>query len=819
MGMKSFDLLKILSLFWLCALMPSCHSEREARPVYISGKVTFDPAIKKEGPPQGTLFLVVTHGDTIEIPAPDRLADEVVDIVVLDKTAEYFRVKLREEKVAAGDKVAIYAFMDRDFSPQGLPKLDAGDYVGVYFDRQSFATAITLREGENEGINLNVNREYYSFDKQVAGEIRSDYKGPVLLVAYVDDASSLPLTQTIDPDKIVAFQRLQKEQASQKFSLNILPFGYPLPIHNVYLFALFDANGNGRPDAGERLAYHADGEKKTPAPLTLDVNFAESVDLDREFAVTGPAGSAITLSGKVTLPAGESLNQPLFVIVTRTMDLTAMMQDPVASVKTYQRLAPGEREFKIALSGTDLAVGERVMISALYDHDYAGGYPSATVGDRVGIHVKPGSPAITHQLAAGNNSHLDITVDRTVRDYESSVSGLVKGAYTGPVLVTLYAGAIDNMNFSKIEVDKVIGMQRVLKTAPEQPYQLKVLPTSFDLPVDNVYVIALFDRNDNGEPDPGEAVGFFSNRADELPTLIKIGRSEQWRGLNVSPQITVPEASATPLFLTGRVAVPPEYANSRAPLFVIAAKTTDIGQVMAQPMAVIKGFVRVPTGQTGFTLDLAASGLVPGDRIMIMALWDLDYKAGMPAPSPGDRVGIYLNNKLQQTTWPLRAGTNRIESGGDFRFNLSRTLLTPNITLPLTLAVAPRAGVTLKTGDRLMLLAIQKGGISGMSIGDLDYVVASETVVYQGEPFKHELKVLAALKPEIIATSPSFSIKEVLLAAFIDRNGNQIPDADEPLALKGTLLSFRDKDLVLPQYINLVDGKNPAQQLIFGQKL
>ena len=526
--------------------------------------------------------------------------------------------------------------------------------------------------------------------------------------------------------------------------------------------------------------------------------------------------ATFSISGRVTVDeACQCEDADVFVALFKGTDPEIIARSSGDSFASIVGTA-ANGAFSIDLADHELNPGETVTLIGFVDRHYNGGIPAPDTGDMMGFYVKDGTFTPGYTLAGGLNTGADIHVNREVFAYEKEIGGTLSGDYTGPVLVFAYAGDIRSLDFTTLDLNGIIGYGAFDKEETPLDYRLSILPYGFDMPISDVTLLALFDTNGNGVPDAGESVGYYSRHPQGLPSLITLTDAPQENfSFDSALAMTIPEASSEELSLKGHVERPPGYdETSTAPLFIVAAETDDPNLLFTQPLSVIRAFYRLDPGEVKFNMDLSATGLSPGAHVMALALWDLNHKenpdspsyTGFPDPDAEDLLGYYQEKSHLTVTHPLSTGVNSFiplkDGDTSLRFQVNRELVDHDASLVFTFQNG--GGVTLESGDRLLVVAVQEDGVDNATyrITDPDFIVAMETVTATGDiNDTYAVPLMGALLQSILNTP--FGVDDVYVFAILDENGNGKPDSGEPVGFYWSwILTF------FPKLTNLTDGEN-----------
>ena len=737
----------------------------------------------------------------------------ILDTVVVDEQDCRFSIDLAGKGLAAGDEVALIAFVDNNYEG-GVPYPDAGDFVGVYADEENLSVFYTLRDGVNGGISIEVTREVFDFDATVEGSVRGSDAGEVTLILYAGDITSSDFSK-LDFDGVIGYRKVTKGSNDLSYCIDVLSYGYDVPVENVYVLALLDVNGNGEIDGGDRVGYYSEDEDDFPTLITVDEGTVSGIDIAFHIDVPEASGYEILVQGTVTLPGGAGNDDPLkpvYVIVAETDDPDDLRDDPLSAIRYFTRLAPGTTAFDIDLSDTELVPGDEVVLLALWEQDYDGGFPDPTAGDFVGFY-RPGedSVSIGYPLRDGVNGGISIEVTREVFDFDAAVAGSIRGSDAGEVTLILYAGEVTSSDFGELDFDGVIGYRKVTKGSDDLPYCIDVLPYGYDLPVENVYVLALLDVNGNGEIDGGDRVGYHSEDEDDFPTLIPVDEGTVSE-IDIAFYMDVPEATGLDISLKGSFVPPAGYDETSAPVALIVTTADDPDTLFDDPISAIKYFERLPAGEFLFDIDLSKTDLLPGDEVIVIALWDRDFTAGFPKPTGGDRLGYVQNKDIYAFTVELGYGVNAVPAEG-YEFKLSKKVYDFESSVRYALDMSEAGSFDVDKAQIIVMLL----HVNGLEITiappnkvdvkvDMDYILALTTLpateydyIGVGERQDPEnpriLDVFTQLHEEIVVweeNEPPLPLikgehhgeeteRTAYLVAILDKDGNNELDTDDEI--------------------------------------
>jgi len=236
----------------------------------------------------------------------------------------------------------------------------------------------------------------------------------------------------------------------------------------------------------------------------------------------------LVLKGKLDVTGVENdIHGPVIVGVANTDDLEYIMANPQDAVAIMVPVETLDYRFNIDLSETSLKAGDTVTVFAFADNNYNGGIPMPDAGDLFGMYIDESSFATTVTLNSGS-TYVEFAPNRDYYEHNASISfNINKGTeaiYEGDsiFLVAVHQDGVDNEGtildpptFAVTNLDYVIAMLKTSYSNGNQ-YLLPVLPAVYyELPVgnpfsiNNIYVFAIHDTNDSGQPDSGDLVGFY----------------------------------------------------------------------------------------------------------------------------------------------------------------------------------------------------------------------------------------------------------------------------------------------------------------------
>ncbi len=802
---------------------------------------------------------------------PSRvLEDPFASIVYFSKVPggeTEFSFDLSDTGICAGDEVMIIGLWDRDFTG-GLPNFTAGDVIGIYAQGGRISPAVALEAGDNSGFHLDITREVFDYEASLSGTIEGNDAGDVTLVAYTGDIESSDFT-TLDFNAVAGFTTLTKGAAPLVYTLDILPYGKNVPIENVQIFALLDANGSKTVDAGDKIGFYSAGDDFSTL-LTIDADAAlKDIDIAFKFDVKAPCGPEISISGKFTLDrAWYGDDGPAYIVVLDGADPAGVLDDPFDSILYFSKLPAGATDYFMDLSGTGICPDDEIMIIGLWDRDFAGGFPDISPGDVLGFYAEAGSLSPAMGLDAGHNGEIDIYVNREVFDYQASISGTLLGSDSGNVILVAYAGEILSSDFTAIDFNNVIGFETLTKPGAPVDYQMDILPYGKNVPIRNVQVLALLDANNSGTVDGGDRIGFYSH-GSEYSTLLTLHADAALTNVDIEFTFTVQPSTGFDISIVGAFTVPSDYLYGGAPVFVMVFDSDNPADILNDPFAYLKHFYRMPENDNYFDIDLSGTGLAPGDDVIVAALWDRDFAGGLPNPTKGDRLGLLINKETYQFTTTLNCGKNIVPPYG-YEFRISKNIYDIDACMEYAIDLSG-AGSWYSLEAGLLVFAIHVEGVEvAVSTAgeielylDLDYLLGVDVIspveydyIGIGErtdpsgicsPVRGDrcLPILTALDEKVVVwpenRSPEPLIKGIdhgqnnertaYLVAVLDKNGNGRLDNDDEIGYYGDYMIevLGDKscveipwlgDILIPEsFTGFLKFPSPVKRIIRGRNL
>jgi len=491
-----------------------------------------------------------------------------------------------------------------------------------------------------------------------------------------------------------------------------------------------------------------------------------------------PGEISMSISGTVVTPFQSDIKGPVFIAVTSTSDYESITEDPSRFILTVAALA-GDSTFDLNLSATRLKPGDDVSLVVFADNNYNGGIPNPDAGDFIGFYINRENWSVKLKLKEGENSGINIDLNRQVFDFESSIRGTIRSNYEGRVLLIAYAGDIVSMNPDDIDINRIIGYTEIIKSQSDASFELNIMPYGMDIPVEGVYVIALLDINQNGKPDAGDRLFYYSDNDRGIPsrTTVNGGILE---GINLERSTELHDKSDTVIQITGSFNAA-GYDSFSAPVFIFVAKTDDPNEVLEDSISVVRQFRKIEPGLTSFLIDLSSSGLEPGDKVIVAALWDRDNTGGFPNPGPQDKAGFFQSTDVEniQYTVTLANGQNHLETGNGYSFNISRII--NNYQTSVRFNIDPEGLPDgLHQNSSLICVVVHEDGVNdglfgNYRINSLDYILGMKRIpfVYDGSHF-YSINLYNAIYDEI----EGISEMGVYVYVIHDRNSDGMPSKD-----------------------------------------
>ncbi len=265
-------------------------------PLTITGQ--FDaPQGYSSDPASKPIFIVVAKGsDPNEVFANIKnLNTQTFDFTRVQQGQNTFALTLSRSKFTPGDSAFIFALWDRDYE-SGLPNATEVDKLGFVMNKSNFAYTVTLQEGTNQlvksgdqylfngqnGFSFALNRNIYNRNAAIRFQLEKGSlndtqfaNGTKVLCVAVYETNDIAQqflqngTYNLDLDKIIASTTVRVHRPSGSttiyYTMPVMPAlleSIPatqdgeLFLDNVWVLAVLDSNGNGKPDDGERIGFY-----------------------------------------------------------------------------------------------------------------------------------------------------------------------------------------------------------------------------------------------------------------------------------------------------------------------------------------------------------------------------------------------------------------------------------------------------------------------------------------------------------------------------------------------------------------------------------
>ncbi len=806
--------MSIKSWMFLFLFIFGCGEDQKPS-VIISGQVDAKSVLKNNNAP--VMVAVALTDDFAAINS--HPLDNIIKMVAVDKTDFSFTMDLSEEGVLPGTKVTVFAYVDNGFDG-GVIYPGLGDFIGVYVDKENLTASYTLKEGSNH-LSLTVNREVFDYTASVSGTIEGEDVCDVTVIAYAGEVTSLDFSE-LDFDAVVGYKIFPKKSSKAvDYNLKIFPYGFNVPMENVYIFAHFDLNGNKKIDGGDKIGYHTDSglniivpalitedlvsqnDNRLPAGIVIKEGIVSGKNIKPVTDVFDPSGYNISLKGSLTYTDFNS-DAPVYIIVALADDINKLVENQLSAVTFFKRLEPGAASFEIDLSSTALVPSDKIAVIALQDKDFNGGFPNPTEKDMIGFYADSKKLTMEYTVKNGENTGVDIVINREVYAFKSKIKGTITDNRAGDVIITAYAGSIDSMDFiTEIDINKVIGYQKIGKVRGSVDYELDVLPYGINIPIENVYVFAILDNNKNGIPDKGDSIGYYYDSPNKLPGLINVDAGDINK-IDIGMVFDMPEPSNEDIFISGYFNPPQAYGTDSAPIFLIVADAGDPEALIKDPLSGIKFFSKIEKGEKWFDIDLSKSGIKPGEEVMILALWDRDYAGGLPYLTLDDYVGYYQNNDDFLVSVELDSGVNFISPVNGWDFSINKKIYDHNSAISFSFERGGlQENIFYGAGEHVIVVAVHGDGVRFFMPYDIDYVIAMSSYIVD-EKNEYILNILPAISTDVPVLENPFSLNDVYIYAVLDENKNGKIDKGESAGY------YWQKVLgaYIPVAININDGIN-----------
>ncbi len=455
---------------------------------------------------------------------------------------------------------------DRDFVA-GFPNFTPGDFIGIYFQEGKLSPAFKLKAGENSGVHIDIDREVFDFEASISGTLLGNDAGKVILVAYAGEITSSDFSSVSVAD-VIGYQALTKPAAPKAYTLDILPFGKNVPINNVQVFALLDANSNELVDGGDKIGFYSDGKKYSTLLTINDGAALTGIDIQFKLNVQKASGYDISITGAFSPPSDYFRDDtPVYITVFDSEDPGDILKDPYSVLKYFYKMPPGEIYFDCDLSHTDLKPGDSVIIAALWDQDFIGGFPDPDRGDKIGLVVNKETYQFAPQLFYGRNiipsEGFEFKINKNIYEFTSTIDYALDLSQTGSfdmdkgriIVVAIHVEGVHiGINLAgeleiEFDLDYLLAVDILPATQydyigiggrkdPSPPRKLPVLTALYDLVVvyennsppqplikgvdhgedteRTAYLAAILDKNGNGQLDREDEIGYYGTELVEI---------------------------------------------------------------------------------------------------------------------------------------------------------------------------------------------------------------------------------------------------------------------------------------------------------------
>jgi len=273
----------------------------------------------------------------------------------------------------------------------------------------------------------------------------------------------------------------------------------------------------------------------------------------------------MSMAGTFSVPSDYlSGDDPIFISVFESENPTEIIEDPFSVLKYYYKMPPTDFFFDFDLSNTDLKPGDDVIVAALWDRDYDGGFPNPTRGDRIGIVVNKETYQFTTSLNYGKNivppEGYEFRLNKRIYDFNASIhyardlsdAGSFDTEKAQLIILAIHVEGVSiDISLSgeielEIDMDYLLGVELLPGTEydyigigdKEDPFccrNLPVLNALYDQIVvyennrppqpiikgvdhdsnfeRTAYLVAILDKNGNGALDRNDEIGYYSRTA------------------------------------------------------------------------------------------------------------------------------------------------------------------------------------------------------------------------------------------------------------------------------------------------------------------
>ncbi len=567
------------------AIFPGCGDEATKTTLTVSGHVTLGIGLEESGVP---VFVAVTNTiDKEELDADPK--GSVIEMVQADPSDNSYLIDLSSSGLLPGDTIYLIAFADTDYTGN-VPYPTPGDFMGIYISEKKITPGYILTSGENKGLDIEIDREVFDYDATIKGTLSGEETGLITLVAYAGQIDSSDFSG-MDFSGITGYTTIEKTGETEPYEINILPYGHDLPITNLQVFALFDADRSETISPGDMIGFYPGTDDTLSEAITIPEDGATISGIDPVFRweIPVPSEFPITLAGAFSVPDGY-LDQdfPIYLIVADADDLSAILSSPYDQVKSFYKLPASGFTFDLDLTSSGLAPGDEVAVIALWDKDETGGFPAMTPGDKIGIVENKDTYSLSFPLAAGTNvippQGYSFNIDKNVYGFDASLSyalDMTKAGTFDPdkakIMVLLVH--VDGISFTikpvsgeyefDLDIDYLLGVDILPatqydyigigeRTDPIPARKLPILTALYHNIVvweDNeppqplikgydhgsidertAYLFAILDKNGNGQLDPEDEYGYYTT------TTVVVNDEDNTIDLPFFGEIVIPPA-------------------------------------------------------------------------------------------------------------------------------------------------------------------------------------------------------------------------------------------------------------------------------------
>ncbi len=544
-----------------------------------------------------------------------------------------------------------------------------------------------------------------------------------------------------------------------------------------------------------------------------------------------PALQTIYLTGTV---GGEAVtnhpDKPTMVIVLKgdsienlsASDLSAGMDDIIE----YISIDRNNLSFHIDLTDKELNAGDEIALIAFVDINNNGSFPFPNEGDFMGFYIDEEAMSPTYQLNTGGNEGVHIDITREIFDFQATVTGSVTGQDMGNVMIVAYAGEIDSLDLEDtFDFDGIIGFQQIEKSSSSQAFTMDILPIGMNVPIQDVFLFAFLDKNNNDKPDGGDLIGFLADE-DKMPAMMTIEEGSL-TDKNIELTMELPEPSGYDVPLAGTIEMPDGevFHENSPPLYVIIVTADSLTSFSDDLFGSVKYFKKLTSSSppeqgkhfVDFTVDLSSTDLVAGNDVMVTAFWDRDYESGFLKPTEGDSFGFYNNkDNLSFSITLENQGQTNIPTLGADEFKLNKLWYEHTATIKYRFEEGALAG-NYEIGDQIMVVAVQEDGVVFDLFDpslDMDYVVGMQTIevdntTFDKNPNQYFEMELLPFQLDGLVSGSGFNIDNVGIFAIHGMDEGELPGNGD------YLLGYYWEWLIafIPKYFNVSDEINTPEYM------